>query len=429
MAMPLLPSLAAANETSAFPKRLIVFMSGNGTIAPNWTPQSANGRLVGMSTILEPLARHMSDITVIEGLDLEVGKRSYQPKGGFHAHERGLGGILTGRPLNIGNMEAESGFAQGISVDQEIANTLMGQTTRHSVQVGLISKRHSNGWDNRDTMVYAGDKQPLYHESDGRQLFNRLFGESLSSQQAYERVRQRRTSVLDYLKDDLARVEGKVSAEDRQRLQQHNTTFRDLETQLQSGPLACNPSGDPSSISNWRDENNMSSIAAFQLKMLVQAMACDVTRVATIQFGRGLGGLSTRFLGFNESWHALSHEGDSNADAQNKLTQMNRYIAERFAVLLDELKAVPEGDGTMLDNSVVLWVNELGKGNQHLFDDIPIVMAGSCQGFFKPGGRHLTFGHRPTNDLLITLCHAFGHMRDEFGVRELCSGPITELIA
>ena len=169
--------------------------------------------------------------------------------------------------------------------------------------------------------------------------------------------------------------------------------------------------------------------AHFQIQQTVRALACDLTRVATIQYGKGLGALSLRPIGISDSWHSLSHEGDGNADAQQKLTDLNRYIAGRFAKLLTEMKNVPEGDGTLLDNSVVLWVNELGKGNNHDHDDVPIVMAGNLGGVFGPGGRHLEFGERPHNDLLITLCHAFGQEVQTFGRPELCSGPISELLA
>ena len=173
----------------------------------------------------------------------------------------------------------------------------------------------------------------------------------------------------------------------------------------------------------------MDAVSDFQIKQTVQALACDRTRVATIQFGKGLGALSLRCIGHDDGWHTLSHEGDSNGTARRKLTELNTYIAGRFAKLLEEMKAVPEGNGTLLDHSVVLWVNELGKGNNHEHKDVPIVMAGSLGGHFRTGGRHVRFGERNTNDLLITLCQAFGH-RDvtHFGIRELCQGPLTELL-
>jgi hypothetical protein len=424
LALPVLPSLLQAQDL--FPKRLVVFFSGNGTIAPEWSPTSENGRLTSMSNILEPLAEHMNDITVLEGLDIKVARNEWQGASGFHAHERGLGGILTGQNLSTGDMEAGSGYATGISVDQFIANSLQGQTNLHSLQVGMITRRHGSGWYNRDTMTYAGDGQPLFAESDGTKLFDRIFGETTGTAVTVERARDRRASVLDFLREDMSRVEKELSAEDRERVAEHHTAFRELEDRLSQPLPTCEAPG--GGFNEWFDQDNMSAISDFQIEQTVRALACDLARVATFQYGKGLGGLSLRPIGLSDSWHSLSHEGDSNADAQAKLTQLNRYIAGRFAKLLTEMKSVPEGDGTMLDNSVVLWLNELGKGNNHDHDDVPIVMAGSLGGVFKEGGRHVQFGERPHNDLLITLCHAFGQQVQTFGRPELCSGPLSELL-
>ncbi len=426
LALPLLPSLGHSQATD-FPKRLVIFMSANGTIAPNWVPSSTNGNLTGMSTILEPLERHMDDLLVLEGLDIKVAKQQHQPRTGFHAHERGLGAVLTGMPLTEGPMEANSGYANGISIDQYIANGMMGQTGIHSLQVGMVTRRHGAGWYNRDTMTYAGPEQPLFAQSDGSQLFESIYGGVSEGAAAYERIRKRRQSVLDFLKDDLRRVENRISSEDRQRLAQHHTAFRELETQLSEPAPTCDGPGAPG-ISNWMNENDMDAISAFQIRQTVQALACDRTRVATMQFGKGLGALSLRCIGYTDSWHGLSHEGDGNAEAQRKLTEMNRYIATRFALLIDEMKSIPEGDGTLLDNSLVIWVNELGKGNNHDHDDVPIVMAGGLQNTFDCNGRHVTLGERAHNDFLITLAQAFGHEIGQFGLPELCSGPIDQLL-
>lgn len=428
LSLPLLPSLGHTSPND-FPKRLVVFFSANGTIAPNWRPESSDGTITDLSRILEPLRPHLDDLAVIEGLDLDVGRHKWQP-GGFHGHERGLGGILTGQNLRLGDFVEGSGYADGESVDQFIADRMKGATDIHSLQVGINTPRHGNGDYNRDTMVYADAGKPRFHQDDGEKLFDTIFGDGATRPEVYKRIRKRRRSVLDFLKSDLERLRGRVSSEDRERLERHATKYRKLESKLEQPPPECQGSAPPESIDRWRNENNMDEISQFQIQQTVQALACDRTRVATIQFGKGLGALSLRCIGLDDRWHSLSHEGDGNQSAQEKLTKMNRYIAERFSLLLDEMKSIPEGDGTLLDNSVVLWVNELGKGNTHDYDDVPIVMAGNLQGFFETGGRHLEFDGRPHNDLLITLCHAFGHTDvDEFGIPDLCSGPIRELMA
>jgi len=432
LALPMLPSLGYAEDGADFPRRLVVFASANGTIAPQWIPQSVDGQITQLSPILQPLAPHLDDLFVLEGLDITVGKKEYQP-GVFHSHERGYGGILTGQPLNLGEMEAGSGYANGISVDQYIANRLAGATRIHSFQVGLVTRRHPRGHYNRDTMTYAGPDKPLFAQSNGGKLFDHLFG-GANSTSDYKHIQARRKSVLDYLKDDIRRVESMISVADRLRLEQHHQAFRDLEQRIAEPPSSFVKADSsvvhsyPHTIENWFDEDNMDAISDFQIKQTVQALASNRTQVATIQFGAALAQLSMRFVGSGEDWHEMSHEGDDNEVAQEQLVAANTYAAGCFAQLLGEMKSVPEGDGTLLDHSIVLWVNELGKGNSHTYNDVPIVMAGSLHDTFKTGGAHVKLGERTNNDLLITLCHAFGYNDvTTFGLPELCTGPISEL--
>jgi len=425
LAMPLLPSLGRSAGRE-FPKRLVVFFSGNGTIADNWVPESSDGVITEMSEILAPLSPHLDDLAVIEGIDIDAGRHKWQPKNGFHGHERGLGAILTGEHLRVGDFVEDSGYPDGKSVDQFIANRMEDPPDIPSLQVGICAEQYSTY--NRVTMSYANPDQPLFHQSNGQKLFDRIFGDAPDTPEIYERTRKRRRSILDFLREDLNSVKQRISSTDRERLEQHETAFRELESRLQQDPVSCE--GTEPTIDRWTDDRRMDELARFQIEQTVRALACDRARVATMQFGRGLGGLSLRCIGEDDSWHGLSHEGDGNQSAQRKLTEMNKYIASKFSLLLEKMKSVREGDGTMLDNSVVLWVNELGKGNTHEYDDVPIVMAGDLQGFFKTGGRHFEFDRRSHNDLLITLCHAFGHTGvTEFGIPELCSGPIRELMA
>ncbi len=429
LALPILPSLASGAQ-SEFPKRLVVLCSGNGVPRPesSWVPTSnGSGKITSLNEILSPLQPHLDDLLVLEGLDLEVGKSQYQPMGGFHAHERGLAGILTGRPLHTGNFEANSGFGTGISLDQYLANKMSGETAIHSLQVGLNSPLQN--WRNRNALNYAGDNQPLYSESDGSVLFDQIFGEGVQEPATVARIRKRRQSVLDMLKADMGKVEKRLSAKDRARVEQHYTAFRDLERVLQDGQSSCGEFAAPAFAGrDWMDESKMDGTTDFQIEQMVQALACDRTRISTLQFGSGLGALNLRMIGHTDSWHSLSHDSDSDGGAQDKLVELNRYIAGRFAKIIAEMKKIKEGDGTMLDNSLVIWVNELGKGNNHRYDDIPIVMAGNLQGTFKCDGRHVQLGNRSSNDFLITILHAFGYNENVFGLPELCTGPISELL-
>ena len=156
------------------------------------------------------------------------------------------------------------------------------------------------------------------------------------------------------------------------------------------------------------------------------ALACDLTRVGSIQWSRSVSNTAFTWLGINEGHHDLSHEGDGNADAVAKIVQVNRWYAEQFAYFLDQLKAIPEGDGTMLDNTVVLWCNELGQGNSHTRKDVPLIVAGNAGGHFSTG-KYLQFDAHSHNDLLISLCHAMGYPVATFGDPSLCSGELPGL--
>ena len=425
LALPLLPSMGFADSAS-YPMRLIVFFSGNGTVAKNWTPQSSGGRITKFSPILAPLEKHKNKLAIVEGLDLDCAQRRWQPMGGFHPHERGLGGILTGTNLNKGTFEAHSGYANGISMDQWLADRIHDPKAIHSAQVGIVTQFHH--WRNRETMSYAGANKPVFYENNGSKLQAKLFGDGQASSQVFRQIQERRLSVMDYLKEDLARTKARVSAQDALRLEEHAEKIHTLEKEVRMPPAQCT-SEPPGSGLAWDKSDQVVSNSNFKFKQIATALACDRTRVVTMQYGAGLGAVSMRHLGISTTWHHLSHRGDSQESSQMALTKINTHIAERFAALLTELDSVKEGSGTLLDHCLVLWVNELGKGNNHNYADVPIVIAGGLHGKFKTGGQHFKFGSRSTNDLLLTIAHAFGYQDlKTFGNKELCTGRINELV-
>jgi hypothetical protein len=187
------------------------------------------------------------------------------------------------------------------------------------------------------------------------------------------------------------------------------------------------PTGD------YQQNDNFPITGRAQMDLLVMALACDMTRVASLQWSRAVSGVQ---MG---SWlpliqprghHDMSHDADggTGADTFNDLTTINRWYSDQFAYLLSAMDAIPEGNSTMLDNSVVLWVNELGKGNSHTRNDIPFLMAGGCQGHFNTG-RTIDFGGAPHGQLLVSLAHAMGYPITSFGVPQYSQGPLPGLTA
>lgn len=166
-----------------------------------------------------------------------------------------------------------------------------------------------------------------------------------------------------------------------------------------------------------------------QIDLLVHSLTADFARIATLQFARATSQSRLSWLGFDDPHHGLSHEPDSNEEAQRKLTQINHWYCEQVAYLAQRLAETPEpgGEGSMLDNTLVVWSNELGKGNNHTMDDLPCVMVGGGLGFHM--GRYLDHPKVHHNRLLLTLAHAFGHELKTFGNPDFCAdGPLTGLV-
>ena len=268
-------------------------------------------------------------------------------------------------------------------------------------------------------MCYAGSNQPLAPLDDPYQMLNKLYGQS--------KDRETYASVLDTLGSDLKQVSQKLSSEDRALLEQHMTLVREMEREMadaaQTGELAHpEPELDPN-IELVND--NTPQLARMQIDLLVNAMANDMTRIGSLQFMRSVGQARMRWLDINEGHHSLSHEPDKNEGAQEKLEKINIWFAQQLAYLAKKLKETPETgqNGNMLDHTTIVWVNELGKGNTHTLDDLPIVMVGG-EATRNPGF-HDVGNKIPHNRLLMTLAHSMGHRIQTFGEKKWShEGPL-----
>jgi hypothetical protein len=172
----------------------------------------------------------------------------------------------------------------------------------------------------------------------------------------------------------------------------------------------------------------MPKISQMQIDLLVNSFVCDFARVATLQYTNSVGQARMRWLGIEEAHHELSHHPDDNQESQDKLTRINNWFCQQLAYLVGKLDETPEpgGMGSLLDHTMVVWTNELGKGNSHTLDNLPFVLVGNGFGFQM--GRSLKYGKVPHNRLLLALAHAVGHRLDRFGKAAFCeSGPLSNL--
>lgn len=411
-----LPGFAATGSDGR--KQRIIFMfSPNGTLPDKFWP-GGDGKLVN-SKILSCLAPFENQTAVLKGLSNRVG-------GDGDRHMRGMSCLLTGARLHPGNIQGGSdspaGWASAISIDQELKNFLQkNEATRTrfgSLEVGVAVPDRADPWTR---MSYAGSNQPLAPLDDPYQMLNKLYGQS-KDREAY-------ASVIDALGSDLKKISKTVGAEDRHLLEQHLTLVREMEQEMaasaKSGKLVHpEPELDPNiELTN----DNTPQLARMQMDLLVNAMANDMCRVGTLQFMRSVGQARMRWLGIEDGHHSLSHEPDKNKGAQDKLEKINIWFSQQLAYLAKRLRDTPEpgGNGNMLDNTSIVWVNELGKGNTHTLDDIPFVIVGGGSGI-KPGYRQVG-NNVPHNRLLLTLAQSMGHNITTFGEQKWCEGGALNL--
>jgi hypothetical protein len=347
-------------------------------------------------------------------------------RGDGDAHMRGIGCLLTGIELFPGNVQGGSdtpaGWSKGLSIDQEIKGHLQkdeaSRTRFGSLEFGVMVPERADTWTR---MVYAGANKPIAPIDNPYQMFAKLYG----------RVKDRELlkSVLDDVQNDLRKVGGAVSAEDRRLLDEHATFVREMEQELKAtkdrdvGHAV--PEPEPGVR---RDNNNIPKFSKMQIDLLVNSFAADFARVATLQYTNSVGGARMRWIGVDEGHHELSHLPDNDAKAQDKLTRINKWFCEQMAYLAKRLAETPEpgGRGSLLDNTLIMWTNELGKGNSHTLDNIPFVLVGNGLDFKM--GRSLKFPRVPHNRLLLALAHGMGHRIDKFGNPNLCGqGPLSNL--
>jgi len=414
-----LPSLGLASSSKR-KQRLVVMFSPNGVVPSTFWPDE-QGESFTLKQSLAPLDPYKDQLMVLRGVFDKV-------KGDGDNHMRGIGCLLTGIELFPGNIQGGShtpaGWSSGHSIDQEIARYLQSKaetkTRFGSLEFGVMVPDRADTWTR---MVYAGPNKPIAPIDDPYQMFSKLYGKA--KDQALLR------SILDDVTADLDKLKSAVGKEDQRLLEEHATFVREMERELaEAGNLTLNHA-QPQLDSNVKEENdNIPKISKMQIDLMVNSFANDFTRVATLQYTNSVGQARMRWLGVDENHHELSHEPDSNAEAQEKLTKINTWFAEQLAYLCQRLRETPEpgGEGTLLDNTTILWTNELGQGNSHTLDNIPFVAVGGGLGWKM--GRSLKFQGVPHNRLLVSLAHGFGHEIKSFGNGEFCGdGPLTGMNA
>jgi hypothetical protein len=412
-----LPSLGFANQGTR-KRRLVIMFSPNGVIPSTFWPDEEGPKFT-LKESLKPLEPFKDRALVLHGVCDKL-------RGDGDNHMRGMGCLLTGIELFPGNIQGGSdtpaGWAKGASIDQEVRTFLQRspetRTRFGSLEFGVMVPDRADTWSR---MVYAGGNKPIAPIDDPYQMFAKLYGR-MKDQESLK-------SILDELQEDLKKVRSAVSAEDRQLLEEHATFIREMEQELKgqdsrdlNHPV---PELEPG-VKHANDQ--MPQLSKMQIDLMVSAFAADFNRVATLQYTNSVGQARMKWVGVDESHHELSHHDDGNKKSVVSLIKINKWYCEQLAYLAKRLAETPEpgGGGSLLDNTTIVWTNELGKGNSHTLDDIPFVVVGNGMDFKM--GRSLKFKKLPHNRLLLSLAHGMGHRIERFGNPDFTGGgPLPDL--
>jgi hypothetical protein len=416
-------SLRSAKAQAAPPTRLMIVHVPEGMWGSASRP-TANGASFG--PIYGPLDAYKSDLTFLNKLSMK--SRDKGPGG--DGHHRGVPHMLTGIEM------VDEGNAGGPSIDQKIASVIGKGSKYASLQLAV---RIVYG-DTNSRPIWSAPSRVVPAIQSPWDAYTRIFGNSSmmstttmmgnTGSAAAPAKFDLRKSALDYANAEVTSLSARLSAADKERLQSYQDSLRDIERRL-TAPMATTADCSPPMLGTKVDaaaEANYQAVGKLQMDLAVAAMQCGVTRVVSLQWGNSNDQCRYPWLNVGAIGHDLAHNNGNCDPSGSKKTQVFNWYSQQFAYLLGKLKNVAEGPGTMLDNTVVVWVSEFGESNGHSPDNLLWVLAGNANGYFKQG-QVLDCGGRSTNDLHTSLQNAFGIADAKFGGAAYCAGPLPNLKA
>lgn len=412
----ILPFLAGmsnlrAGEAPRRKQRLVVVFSPNGIVPKTFWPDE-EGENFTLKESLAPLAPFRDRSLILHGVCDKV-------KGDGDQHMRGIGCLLTGVELFPGNVlggctEHPAGWSRGLSIDQELKRFLQSQpetrTRFGSLEFGVMVAERADTWTR---MVYEGPNKPVAPVNDPYQMFSRLYGQV--------RHKENLASVLDGLQEDLKTVAAAVSPEDRRLLEEHAALVRKSEQDLHEMRATAADAPPPTLPTGVKQqEAEMPALSKMQADLLVNSFVADFTRIATLQYNYSTSDAVMPWLNITGRHHDISHKPDTDEQAMQELTKIDQWYCEQVVYLAERLAETPEpgGPGSLLDNTLIVWTNELGQGNSHTHENIPFVLIGGGLDFRM--GRSLKYPSVPHNRLLLSLAHGMGHPLERFGNPDYC---------
>ncbi len=413
VALPFLDAMTPAFASASTPVTRVAFVyTANGVIMQDWTP-AAEGAGFAFSKTLAPVEPFRDDLLVLTGLAHRNGEALGDGPGD---HARAGASWLTGvHPKKTRGADIRN----GMSVDQMLAETIGRGTPLPSLELGLQDVRMVGGCDSgyscaySNTISWSSPTTPLPYENNPSRVFSRLFGDGDTTDPAVRAVRARQDrSLLDFVRDDAARLRTRLGAGDRRKLGDYLDSVREVERRIGNArhdgidlPVLDRPDGIPPTFEEH---------VRLMSDLVTIAFQADLTRVVTLMYSREGGNRTYRSIGVPDAHHGLSHH-QNDPEKMARLAMIDRHHVAQLAYLLGKLRDAQDDNGTLLDHSMVVYGSSLSDSNAHTHDDLPTLLAGGGSGALH-GGRHVRYADgTPMTNLFLTLLDRLGVRREQIG--------------
>jgi hypothetical protein len=406
----MVPAFAAPAQAKV-PVRLVFVYVPNGMMIDDWTPKGV-GKSFEFTRILKPLEPFREDMLVLTGL----AHRNGEIAPGDHAAASAT--YLTGvAPKRTTGADVQL----GISVDQVAANAIGSQTRLPSLELGCETAPSVGNCDGGFGCAYVNNLSwrnattPIPPETNPRAVFERLYGglDTDPDPKVRERLNENRKSMLDYIGNQTRQLVGTLGPSDRRKIDEYLTSLREIEKRIvrvevenerELTPQIEKPSGVPTGFVEH---------ARLMNDLLLVALQADITRIATLMYAREGSSRAYPELGFADAHHPLTHHRNRE-ELMEEVKKIERHHMEQFAHFVKNLKAAKDGDGTLLDHSMVVYGSSMSDPNRHVHEDVPCVLLGHGDGAPKPG-RHIVYAETPQTNLWLALLERMGVQAEKLG--------------
>jgi len=407
----MVPAFAKA-ATAKPPLRMAFVYVPNGIDMRGWNPDY-EGKLAALPRTLQPLVPLKDDLLLMGNLTHNTGRALLDGAGD---HGRCCGSYLTGIQVKKSTTDIKA----GVSMDQLIANQIGKQTRFPSLELGLEDARQSGDCDSgyscayTNNLAWRSETQPLPPILDPRALFERLFGDGVAmTPEARVRQAKYRRSILDFVTDDTKKLEMGLGPTDRRKLDEYLSSIRAVELQLEKAEKD-NAQIDPHMDKPYGVPADFAEHFRLMTDMVTIAFQADQTRVLTFLVTHEGTSRAYREIGISDGHHPLTHHM-GNQEKLDKVAEINLYHMKQFAAWMQRLKATKEGDGSLLDHSMIVYGAGLSDGNRHLHEDLPTLIAGRANGTIKTGRRVVYRRETPMCNLFLSMMDRMGVQMEHFG--------------